>query len=277
MLILSTQYHILVKEKSRKIQMDNKTWLGSLGESKVAAELSRHRFHVFIQTTGKAPFDLVAYKNGHLYRVNVKTTQRLSKWGSWEVKIASVRSNRTGNRIVPFDFASCDVLAVYIEPLDKVCFLHSSEVAGKSYIALREKTVHQSKLLSISELANPQRICHSNKDIAEDLIEANELTVESSNSVEDTSTKVLPNRQRTDKDSGVTLIEKDRVFLKSRKVERPSKEDLEKMIWETSVLEVSHKFGVSDVAIAKWCKKYGISRPPRGYWAKKNQSKNSTV
>ncbi len=88
---------------------------------------------------------------------------------------------------------------------------------------------------------------------------------------------MLPNRQRTDKDSGVTLIKKNRVFLKSRKVERPSKEDLQKMIWETSVLEVSHKFGVSDVAIAKWCKKYGIPRPPRGYWAKKNQSKNSTV
>jgi hypothetical protein len=48
------------------------------------------------------------------------------------------------------------------------------------------------------------------------------------------------------------------------------------MIWETSVLEVSQKFGVSDVAVAKWCKKYGIPRPPRGYWAKKNQSKNST-
>ncbi|BAY88714.1 MULTISPECIES: hypothetical protein [unclassified Tolypothrix] len=47
------------------------------------------------------------------------------------------------------------------------------------------------------------------------------------------------------------------------------------MIWETSVLEVSHKFGVSDVAVAKWCKKYGIPKPPRGYWAKKNQSKNS--
>lgn len=257
--------------------MDNKTWLGSLGESKVAAELSRHRFHVFTQTTGKAPFDLVAYKDGYLYRVNVKSTQRRSKWGSWEVKIASVRSNRTENRIVPFDFASCDVLAVYIEPLDKICFLHSSEVAGKNYIALREITVHQSNLLSISELANPQRICHSNKDIAEDLIKLNELTVGSSDSVEDTSTKVLSKRQRIQKDSGVTLIKKDRVSLKSRKVERPSKEDLEKMIWETSVLEVSQKFGVSDVAIAKWCKKYGIPRPPRGYWAKKNQSRNSTV
>lgn len=69
-------------------------------------------------------------------------------------------------------------------------------------------------------------------------------------------------------------INKKVVHLKARKVERPSKEELEKMIWETSVSEVARKFGVSNVAVAKWCKSYGISRPPRGYWAKKNQSKN---
>jgi hypothetical protein len=69
-------------------------------------------------------------------------------------------------------------------------------------------------------------------------------------------------------------INKKVVHLKGRKVERPSKEELEKMIWETSVSEVARKFGVSNVAVAKWCKNYGISTPPRGYWAKKNQSKN---
>lgn len=69
-------------------------------------------------------------------------------------------------------------------------------------------------------------------------------------------------------------INKKVVHLKGRKVERPSKEELEKMIWETSVSEVARKFGVSNVAVAKWCKSYGISTPPRGYWAKKNQSKN---
>jgi predicted DNA-binding protein YlxM (UPF0122 family) len=69
-------------------------------------------------------------------------------------------------------------------------------------------------------------------------------------------------------------INKKVVHLKARKVERPSKEELEKMIWETSVSEVARKFGVSNVAVAKWCKSYGISRPPRGYWANKNQSKN---
>lgn len=267
--------------------MDNKTWLGSLGESKVAAELSRHRFHVFTQVTGKAPFDLVAYKDGYLYRVNVKTTQRLDKWGSWEVRIASVRSNRTGNRVVPFAPKSCDVLAVYIEPLDKVCFLRSSEVSGNNSIALREETVHQSKLPPISELTNPQRIqCFENEGTAHNGIalssasspsRLNALTKEINDSTADTPQKALSKRQRNNKNLRVDLNRNQPVRTKTRKVERPSKEELEKMIWETSVLEVSRKYGVSDVAVAKWCKNYGIPKPPRGYWAKKNQSKNSML
>lgn len=28
-------------------------------------------------------------------------------------------------------------------------------------------------------------------------------------------------------------------------------------------------FGVSDKAVEKWCKAYGVEKPPRGYWVKK--------
>lgn len=61
--------------------------------------------------------------------------------------------------------------------------------------------------------------------------------------------------------------------LASRKVIRPSKEELEKLIWEKSTRELSKELGVSDKAIEKWCKSYGIEKPPRGYWAKKQYSK----
>lgn len=47
-----------------------------------------------------------------------------------------------------------------------------------------------------------------------------------------------------------------------------SKEDLEILIWKHPTTEVARLFGVSDSAIAKRCKKYGINKPPRGYWAK---------
>jgi len=58
-----------------------------------------------------------------------------------------------------------------------------------------------------------------------------------------------------------------------RKVERPSKEELEKLVWEKSTEKIAKDLGVSGVAIAKWCKIYGITKPPRGYWAKRYAGK----
>lgn len=50
---------------------------------------------------------------------------------------------------------------------------------------------------------------------------------------------------------------------------RPSKEDLEKLLWEMPTTDVSKIYGVSDKTIEKWSKGYSITKPPRGYWAKK--------
>lgn len=56
--------------------------------------------------------------------------------------------------------------------------------------------------------------------------------------------------------------------FKRRKVARPSKSELHELVWSISAVQLSKKLGVSDVAIAKWCKKYKIIKPDRGYWAK---------
>lgn len=56
--------------------------------------------------------------------------------------------------------------------------------------------------------------------------------------------------------------------LKRRKVERPSKEILLDMVWKLPSCQLAPSLGVSDRSIGKWCKSYGISKPPRGFWAK---------
>ena len=53
-----------------------------------------------------------------------------------------------------------------------------------------------------------------------------------------------------------------------RKVERPTKESLNKLMWECPATEISKRFNVSDTTISKWCKFYGILKPARGYWTK---------
>jgi predicted transcriptional regulator of viral defense system len=51
------------------------------------------------------------------------------------------------------------------------------------------------------------------------------------------------------------------------------REVLEKEVWSEPIRQLAKKYGVSDVAIHKHCKKMGISLPGRGYWAKQASQK----
>lgn len=61
--------------------------------------------------------------------------------------------------------------------------------------------------------------------------------------------------------------------LSIRKVDRPSKEELLELLWSQSTSSLARFYGVSDNAIRKWAKIYGIPCPPLGYWAKFNAGK----
>ena len=43
---------------------------------------------------------------------------------------------------------------------------------------------------------------------------------------------------------------------------------LEKLVWEMSCVKIGEMYGVSDNAVNKWCKYYGIKKPGRGDWEK---------
>ena len=47
-----------------------------------------------------------------------------------------------------------------------------------------------------------------------------------------------------------------------------SREALYQQVWTTAMRKLAPRYGLSDVALAKICKKYKIPRPPAGYWAK---------
>ena len=57
--------------------------------------------------------------------------------------------------------------------------------------------------------------------------------------------------------------------LAKREIPRPDKDSLATQIWEHPTSALAKIYGVSDTAIANWCKEYGISKPPRGYWTGK--------
>jgi len=47
-----------------------------------------------------------------------------------------------------------------------------------------------------------------------------------------------------------------------------SRQELFEQIWDTPISLLSKKYGISDVGLAKICKRMEIPRPPRGYWNK---------
>lgn len=60
--------------------------------------------------------------------------------------------------------------------------------------------------------------------------------------------------------------------IQGRKFE-VSKEELEELVWKYPTTEVAKMFGVSDKAIEKRCKIFGISKPPLGFWSKLRNGK----
>ncbi len=48
----------------------------------------------------------------------------------------------------------------------------------------------------------------------------------------------------------------------------PDKETLAKIIWEKPQSIIAAEYGVSDKAVHKWCKKFGLPKPGQGYWRK---------
>lgn len=106
---------------------------GRLGEAKILARLTELGWYPFIDVSGKCPVDIVAWKDGVTKTFQVKATAYQGQRGSkYVVQIGSIRPNRTGNTIKKFTVESCDYLAVYIIPEDRVVFVRSdSIVAGR--------------------------------------------------------------------------------------------------------------------------------------------------
>ena len=47
-----------------------------------------------------------------------------------------------------------------------------------------------------------------------------------------------------------------------------TREQLYERVWTTPLVQLAQEFGITDVAIAKTCKRLNVPTPPRGYWAK---------
>jgi len=52
-------------------------------------------------------------------------------------------------------------------------------------------------------------------------------------------------------------------------MKRYDREKLYREVWSEAIQNVAKRYGLSDVGLAKICRRLHIPRPPSGYWAKK--------
>jgi predicted transcriptional regulator of viral defense system len=75
----------------------------------------------------------------------------------------------------------------------------------------------------------------------------------------------------------IVVLEADKVETRAREATQAStsavvswdRQSLEQEVWAEPLKQLARRYGVSDVALAKRCRKLGIALPGRGYWAKK--------
>lgn len=61
--------------------------------------------------------------------------------------------------------------------------------------------------------------------------------------------------------------------LSNRKVDRPSREELEILCQTKTLVEIANMYGVKPPSVGKWRKCYGLPALNKGYWTKKNERK----
>lgn len=210
---------------------------GDLAVIKVMADLAIKGYSCFIPISEHLPIDLIAAKAGETpIRIQVKYlgSNVISSKTSW--------NDKNGNHVKFYDKNDFDYFAGYLPDVDKIIYPHIT-------IGVHAKF--------ITKLGNQTTQFYWYEDYLD-------------------FTKEF--KKRTLKDFGLPFngrkgLGKGRVNLARRKVERPTKEELEKLLWEKPTTKLAEQFGVSDKAIEKWTKSYGLTKPARGYWAKYFNSK----
>lgn len=208
---------------------------GDIAVALVIADLTVKGYTCFTPIMSEhLPFDIIAYKYKESKRIQVKYSS------SGEIPARTSWSDKNGSHVRYYDENDFDYYAIYSPQLNKIMY---------------PSIKYRGKIISYAIPNSANKFNWYNDFL--------EFTDE--------------NTKRTYKEFGVTLIRKETETVKayhirSRKTERPSKEELNKLLWEKPTTHIAKDFKVSDVTISSWAKDYGLQKPPRGYW-KKLQSK----
>ena len=214
---------------------------GDIGAIQVIADLVKKGYVTFTPVVCESlPFDIIAYKDGVMKRIQCKYSSDgyVTPKTSW--------TDKNGSHAKQYCDDDFDYYGVYLPSIDRVVYPSVKFRGIKIATEVRNAATPfywWEDFTDFTDVAEKK----SYKDFGKEL------------------TKSFTERAQTSR-------------AEYRKVVRPSKEELTKLLWEMPTIKVAAQFGVSDKAVEKWAKSYGIQKPPRGYWAKKaSENKNENL
>jgi hypothetical protein len=79
--------------------------------------------------------------------------------------------------------------------------------------------------------------------------------------------------RRDDQDDGAPRLDREKkrsgeADFCRREASWPRRTELHRQVWAEPMRTVAKKYGISDVALAKRCRKWGIPLPVQGHWNK---------
>lgn len=206
---------------------------GDLAVAKIIADLTEKSYDILLPLSEHLPFDLIAYKDGKSNRIQCKYTIDgfAANKTSW--------SDKHGSHKKKYQNTDFDYYGLYLPDI-KTCIYPSIKFMGCKFA-----TTYPNSAIPF----------YWYEDFLEFTEEKSKKSYKDFNIILDFSKTHFTEKCISSR-------------FKRRKTDRPSKEELEKLLWEVPTTQIAKQFGVSDKAITNWSKTYGISKPPRGYWAK---------
>ncbi len=226
-----------------------------MGQNCVIGELSKYGIGVAPVLSDNYPFEMIAITDKQLFKIQVKTSTR-NRNGEC-VSFGLTTNNWHSGTSKKYTKDDCDVLICY-DLVYHNCFLLSpEEFENRNYFSIRYK--------------KPKKNNQYGSNLYEDYIISNKR-------IKEVFDFDVPNfsiyfaikekrYKRVCQECGTSFESTYRHAkycsancrgVKRRKVERPSKEELRKLIDTTSFLQISRNYGVSDNSIRKWAKSYGL-------------------
>lgn len=233
---------------------------GDIGLSSAIKTFSMLGATISVPLTDSQDYDLIVDIDGKINRVQVKTTS-FKQNNNYSVHLTVQGGNRSWNGVRK-KLKEDAVELLYVLTSDgKEYIFPWKEVCSKSSISLGYRCIDHivNADKNIEDYNKPLRDLHIKKDkiIKKPRQKAKfELICEFCN-----------NKYIGFKNS--KYCSQNCFNLMKRKPNRPSKEELENLIWKIPMTKLAKQYGVSDKAVKKWCEQYNIAEfPGRGYWAK---------